>query len=167
MPAEPRRAAPAGAARAEGVPSAPRSLAPIWFFGMLAAMLALHFSVPLFAWNLGASRWWGLPPAVGGLLLVVIGAGRFRGVTTLRPYEQPRVLVTDGLHRYSRNPMYLGLLVSALGAWIMLGTLSPGLVLPVLYWLLRTRFVAHEERVLEARFPDAYREYRRRVRRWL
>jgi len=123
--------------------------------------------VPLLQWNLGASRWWGLPFAAGGFLLVVVGAGRFRGVTTLRPYEEPRVLVTDGLHRYSRNPMYLGLLVSVVGAWIMLGSLSPGLVLLFLYWLLRTRFIAYEEHVLEARFGNAYREYRRRVRRWL
>ena len=62
-------------------------------------MLALHFALPLGQWNAGASRWLGLPFAVGGTALVLVGQGRFRGVTTLRPYEEPRVLVRDGLHR--------------------------------------------------------------------
>lgn len=148
-------------------PVAPRSTAPGWFFVHLAAMLLLHFAVPLAHWNLGASRWWGLPFALAGFALVVVGAGRFRGTTTLRPYEEPAALVTDGLHAWSRNPMYLGLLVSALGAWIMLGSLSPGLAVASLYWLLRRRFIAYEEYAMEERFGEAYREYKRRVRRWL
>lgn len=156
-----------GALPAPEAPAAPRHMAPVWFLGHVLAMLVLHFAVPIAQWNLGASRWLGLPAALAGFALVAIGAGRFRRVTTLRPYEEPSVLVTDGLHRWSRNPMYLGLLVSLLGAWIMLGSLSPGLAIPSLYWLLRTRFIAYEEYAMEARFGDAYRRYRARVRRWL
>lgn len=161
------RASPEGPGGIDA-PAAPRSMAPIWFFGHMVAMLALHFLAPIAQWNLGATRWLGLPPALGGFLLVLFGAGRFRRrSTTLRPYEEPGVLVTDGLHRYSRNPMYLGLLVSSFGAWIMLGSLSPGLAVLSLYWLLRHRFIAWEEYAMEARFGDAYRAYRQRVRRWL
>ena len=134
--------------------------------GIEQAGRALH--LPIGQWNVGASRWWGLPPAVAGLLLVVVAAGRFhRRSTTLRPYAEPRELVTDGLHRYSRNPMYLGLLLSLAGAWVMLGTISPGLVIPPFYLLIRYRYVAHEERVMRERFGDAFRAYERRVRRWL
>lgn len=142
-------------------------MAPIWFFGHVVAMLGLHFAAPGLQWNVGASRWWGLPLTVAGFLLVVVGERRFRPVTTLAPYEAPSVLVTDGLHRYSRNPMYLGLLVSLVGGWIMLGSLSPGLAVVAFYALLRAYFIDHEERVMEARFGEAYRAYRRRVRRWL
>lgn len=156
-----------GAPPAPEAPAAPRHMAPVWFFGHALAMLVLHFGVPIVQWNLGASRWLGLPVAGAGFALVAIGATRFRRVTTLRPYEEPSVLVTDGLHRWSRNPMYLGLLVSLLGAWIMLGSLSPALAIASLYWLLRTRFIAYEEYAMEARFGDAYRRYRARVRRWL
>jgi protein-S-isoprenylcysteine O-methyltransferase Ste14 len=148
-------------------PEMPRSLAPAWFFAHLVAMTVLHFALPIAQWNLGVTRWLGLPPAIGGFLLVAFGAGRFRRVTTLRPYEQPSVLVTDGLHRVSRNPMYVGLLLSLVGAWIMLGSLSPGLALPSLYWVLRYRFIAYEEYAMESRFGEAYQAYRRRVRRWL
>lgn len=146
----------------------PQLVAPFPFLAHLAAMLLLHVALPIGQWNVGASRWWGLPPAVAGLLLVVVAAGRFhRRSTTLRPYAEPRELVTDGLHRYSRNPMYLGLLLSLAGAWVMLGTISPGLVIPPFYLLIRYRYVAHEERVMRERFGDAFRAYERRVRRWL
>jgi protein-S-isoprenylcysteine O-methyltransferase Ste14 len=130
-------------------------------------MLALHFLWPVYRWNLGMTRWWGLPFALAGFVLVVGSARRFAGATTLRPAETPQLLVTSGFHAYSRNPMYLGMLVSAVGGFVMLGSLSPIVVLPLLYAGLRFRFVAYEEQALEQRFGDAYRDYRRRVRRFL
>ncbi|MGH0033308.1 MAG: methyltransferase family protein [Myxococcota bacterium] len=143
-------------------------MAPVGYALQLAAMVALHFAAPLYQWNLGASRWWGLPFAVAGCALVVVAAGRFRRAsTTLRPYEEPARLVTDGLHAWSRNPMYLGLAVSMVGAFVMLGSASPAAVVLFFFWWIRTRYVAFEERAMEERFGDAYREYARRVRRWL
>jgi protein-S-isoprenylcysteine O-methyltransferase Ste14 len=146
---------------------APRSLAPSWFAAHLAAMVVLHFAWPIYQWNLGMSRWWGLPLALAGTAIVIVCARRFAPVTTLRPWETPSVLVTDGLHGVSRNPMYAGMLFAMAGGAVMLGSLTPALVVPVFAWILRTRFIAHEERVLEERFGDDYRAYRRRVRRWI
>lgn len=154
-------------AEAGGDPAPPRLLAPVWFFACCAAMVALHFLWPIHRWLWGTSRWWGLPFALAGFVLVVGSARRFARRTTLDPAGTPSLLVTEGFHRYSRNPMYLGMLVALLGGFVMLGSLSPLVVIPFFYWLLRTRYIAWEERVLERRFGDDYHAYKRRVRRFL
>ena len=145
----------------------PRSLAPSWFFGHLAGMLVLHFACPIYQWNLGMSRWWGLPLALAGLVLVVVPARRFARVTTLRPSKTPSLLVTDGFHRLCRNPMYTGMLTSLIGAFVMLGSTTPVVALPLFYGLIGRHFIAHEERVLEQQFGEEYLAYKRRVRRWI
>ena len=140
---------------------------PAVFALHLVAMTALHFGAPGPAWNLGATRWWGLPLVAAGMGLVLPSARRFRGRTTIRPFEASQELVTDGAYRVSRNPMYLGLVVCALGAFVLYGTLLPGLAVPSLAWILQKRFIEQEEAHLEAQFGDRYRAYRARVRRWL
>jgi protein-S-isoprenylcysteine O-methyltransferase Ste14 len=139
----------------------------VWFALALASMLVLHWSVPVVQWNLGASRWAGLPFVGAGIALVAGGVRRFSSHTTLHPFREASELVTTGGFAWSRNPMYTGLVLSLLGAAILLGSLSSAACIPPFVLLLRLRFIAHEERALEARFGDAYRRYRRRVRRWL
>ncbi|MGE6239514.1 methyltransferase family protein, partial [Aeromonas media] len=80
--------------------------------------------------------------------------------------QQSRVLVTRGVYRISRNPMYLGLLCWLLalacylgGPWVWLGPLL------LLGWLTRFQILP-EERALRARFGISYVQYCRRVRRW-
>ena len=75
--------------------------------------------------------------------------------------------MTDGFHRYSRNPMYTGMLISLVGGFVMLGSATPVLLIPLFYWCIRTRFIAYEEQLLESRFGDEYRAYKRRVRRFI
>jgi protein-S-isoprenylcysteine O-methyltransferase Ste14 len=140
---------------------------PAVFALHLVAMTALHFGAPGAVWNLGATRWWGLPFVVAGLILVLHSASRFRGRTTIRPFESSQELVASGFYRFSRNPMYLGLVASTIGAFILLGSATPGLGIPSLVWILRKRFIEAEERGLEEQFGEAYRAYKTRVRRWL
>lgn len=170
--ADSARAAGPNAARSRAEPPpAPRApgglLPPVWFALALSAMLALHFALPLVQWNLGMTRWWGLPFSGAGLALVVCGVRGFARRTTLHPFREPSQLVTTGCFAWSRNPMYTGLVLSLLGAALMLGSLSPVACVPPFVWLLRHRFIAHEEGALEEQFGDAYRHYRLRVRRWL
>jgi protein-S-isoprenylcysteine O-methyltransferase Ste14 len=142
-------------------------LPPACFAGLLTLMLVLHFVLPLAQWNRGASRWWGIPFTAAGVLLLAAALRRFGSRTTRHPFEKPSLLVTDGAFRLSRNPMYAGMLLSLVGAAIMLGSLSPWVAVPLYVAIFQSRFIAHEERALEASFGDAYRAYRRRVRRWL
>ncbi len=90
-----------------------------------------------------------------------------RGQGTPSPFVPTQALLVDGPYARSRNPMYLGVLAYYFG--VALGVGSPSMVGMVLLITLAVHvyIVAVEERELEARFGEAYREYKRRVPRWL
>jgi protein-S-isoprenylcysteine O-methyltransferase Ste14 len=110
----------------------------------------------------------GVALIVAGVLLALVAKRRFdRLGTTVRPFERSAVVVSDGPFGYSRNPMYLGMLLALSGLFVVLGSLSPLAVLPLFYWIIVTRFVRREERHMVEQFGDVYGDYKRRVRRWL
>jgi len=88
------------------------------------------------------------------------------GKGTLAPIDPPRFLVVRGLYRFTRNPMYNGVIAFILGeAWLFqsIGLAQYALLVLVLFHLF---VVAYEEPVLESRFGESYRAYRRAVPRW-
>ncbi|HYI86295.1 MAG TPA: isoprenylcysteine carboxylmethyltransferase family protein [Burkholderiales bacterium] len=103
-----------------------------------------------------------------GVAIMAAGARNFSRADTPVPSNQPvRALVTTGIHGWSRNPIYVGMLL--LYAGIGTGARSPWvliLALPLVI-ILRYGVIAREETYLERRFGDAYRDYKARVRRWL
>jgi protein-S-isoprenylcysteine O-methyltransferase Ste14 len=85
-----------------------------------------------------------------------------RAGTNIRPDQPTLALVTDGAFRFSRNPLYLAATGLYVGVALLVDALWPlVLLIPML------AVVAREERYLEAKFGDAYRAYKARVRRWL
>ena len=103
-----------------------------------------------------------------GLALVTGGIRNFSNAATPVPTNQPtRALVTTGIHGWTRNPIYLGMLLCYAG--IGLGTRSPWVLVLTLPLAVTIRYgvIAREEAYLERRFGDAYRRYTARVRRWL
>lgn len=89
------------------------------------------------------------------------------GRGTPAPIDAPRRLVVRGLYRYTRNPMYVGVLTLILGWSLLFG--APVLVLyALLCWTCFHLFVVlYEEPHLAREFPDEYEAYRSRVGRWL
>jgi protein-S-isoprenylcysteine O-methyltransferase Ste14 len=75
--------------------------------------------------------------------------------------------VTTGWFRFTRNPMYLGMVIMALGAGLALGSLGALLPLPVFVAIIQTQFIRGEERMLTEIFGQQYTDYRARVRPWL
>lgn len=124
-----------------------------------------RFWIP-FAWRQELSL---VLAALGGLWILLAAAAFLRARTTLDPRhpERSAVLVTGGVFRLSRNPMYLGsaLLLAAWGAYLA-NALAWTVPLLFVAWLDRLQ-IRPEERALQARFGDAYTRYRRMVRRWL
>ena len=103
--------------------------------------------------------------AIGGSAIVAFR----RAKTTVNPLkpEGAAVLVDTGVFRYTRNPMYLALALD-LVAWAIFLASVLALAIGFLFVLYIGRFqIAPEERILAAKFGDAYRDYTRRVRRWL
>ena len=145
-----------------------RLIPPFWLMVAVGLMFALHHFAPVAHWIPRIVRWLGVLPMVAGVALVIACAVRFkRAGTTLVPHEQPTALVTDGPFRFSRNPIYLGMLVFLAGVAMALGSLTPFLVIPAFAAWIHALFIVPEERRLEAAFGDAYRDYARRVRAWL
>jgi len=93
----------------------------------------------------------------------------FRAKTTVHPMnlDNTSYLVTVGLYRISRNPMYLGLLVFLIGWAVYLGSASPFLLPPIFVWTLNKQQIEPEEIFLTKKFGQEYLDYQRRVRRWL
>jgi protein-S-isoprenylcysteine O-methyltransferase Ste14 len=134
----------------------------------LGAMLALHVAAPIVSLIQPPYSYLGLVPILVGLVISASAARAFRRVgTPVIPFEQSTTLVTDGWYRYTRNPMYLGLVVTLIGVWVVLGTLSPLLPMIVFVWIIEIQFIRGEEQFLDEIFGEQYRSYKLRVRRWL
>jgi protein-S-isoprenylcysteine O-methyltransferase Ste14 len=140
---------------------------PVYLLISLLLMLVLHYQLPLLRLIPVPYTYTGISLIIAGLALAILGAGMFRRADTpVRPFQKSTTLLVHGLFRYSRNPMYLGLLLILLGTAILLGSLSPFLVILVFFVIIQEGYVKHEERFLEELFGEAYRSYKRRVRRW-
>jgi protein-S-isoprenylcysteine O-methyltransferase Ste14 len=107
---------------------------------------------------------------VAGLSFDALGILAFRrSRTTINPLKPQRAssMVTGGVYRVTRNPMYLGMALLLLAWAVHLSALLPFAGL-LIYLLYITQFqIKPEERVLQAIFGEEYRRYARRVRRWL
>ena len=143
-------------------------LPPTYLLLSIVLMVGLHFFVPgvkliPFPWTLA-----GLLPVIIGVAIAVVASNMFSKVkTTIKPYEESTALVTDGVFRFSRNPMYLSMMLVLIGVAIFLGTLTPFFVIPVFFFLINKVFISVEEKMLEEKFGRAYLEYQQQVRRWI
>jgi protein-S-isoprenylcysteine O-methyltransferase Ste14 len=110
----------------------------------------------------------GIVPLCVGLWFAIWGSRRFEQVgTTIKTFDQPDRLVTDGLFRISRNPMYLGFALTLAGVWLVLGALSP-LLGVLLFLVVADRwYIPFEERMLRAEFNGDYDAYCAQTRRWI
>jgi protein-S-isoprenylcysteine O-methyltransferase Ste14 len=152
----------------------PGLIMPPPLFLLIAVMLAL-----LLEWLLGfallpapsIASWWswiGFLILGVGVLFAVHGAREFNRVgTNVNPFQPALKLVTTGPYSYTRNPMYLGMVLFMLGLSVML-SLEWGILLTPILWLAYDQLVvAREEAYLSAKFGEPYREFLSQTRRWL
>jgi protein-S-isoprenylcysteine O-methyltransferase Ste14 len=143
-------------------------LPPTYLFAAIVLMVVLHFLFPgakiiAFPWNL-----LGIIPAALGIGMNLITDKAFKKVgTTVKPYKESTTLITNGMFRVSRHPMYLGFVLILIGIAVFMGSVTPYAVIIVLAILLDVIFIRAEERLLEGTFGEAWVEYKQRVRRWV
>jgi protein-S-isoprenylcysteine O-methyltransferase Ste14 len=143
-------------------------LPPVYFLVALALMALLDYVVPVFPLVAKPYRDAGFVFMALGFALAAWAALLFRLARTgIRPFRPATALVTHGPYRLTRNPMYLGMTGILLGAAILLGSLTPFIVIPAFMALIAERFVSREEEMLEQTFGRPYADYKARVRRWL
>ena len=125
---------------------------------------------PLLQWPLVARALVAVVFAAIGVSVTLSGVASFRRArTTVNPLkpETSAALVTTGIYSFTRNPMYLGI-VLGLFAWAVFLSSVWSLLGPVVFALYITRFqIVPEERVLDRLFGASFAAYRERVRRWL
>lgn len=99
--------------------------------------------------------------------LVAPGVSAFKKAgTAVDPFEETTALVESGPYAFTRNPLYLGLTLTYLGVALAARSAAPLALLPTVLWTVHHGVILREERYLERKFGDAYREYMRRVPRW-
>ena len=107
---------------------------------------------------------------ITGFAIALAGVLAFRRAkTTVNPLtpEATTTIVTSGIYRFTRNPMYLGFLFVLAGWAIYLSNLLALVPLPLFVWYMNRFQILPEERALSTKFPQAFTEYSRSVRRWL
>jgi protein-S-isoprenylcysteine O-methyltransferase Ste14 len=146
----------------------PLDIPPLYFGLAILSMVALHRFLPLA--DLIERPWshLGWLPIAAGVLLAVWAERLFkRAGTGVRPFTPSTAVVETGPYQFSRNPMYLGMVLVLAGVFLLLGSITSLLVMPLFIWLIHRRFVLHEERHMETHLGDAYLAFKRRVRRWI
>ncbi len=129
---------------------------------LLGRLIPLPFAAPAIL------RYIGVVLTIVGFLL---GIGAFiefqKAQTTLDPHGSTSQLVTSGIYRFSRNPIYLGFLLIVIGLPLYFGLFWGIVMAPVFIFLMNHLVIQHEEMYLERKFKETYTDYRARVRRWL
>jgi protein-S-isoprenylcysteine O-methyltransferase Ste14 len=151
-----------------------------------AAVLVFHPAVPLLTilMGIGLDRLWPLSwfgpssPAcywLGGAIVVgaILGLG-LRSVILVRrsgqsetPWKPTTEILDEGPFRFTRNPMYLQMVVGCVGFAIALRNTWILLLVPVCAWALYRFAILPEEAYLERKFGERYLAYKRNVRRWV
>jgi protein-S-isoprenylcysteine O-methyltransferase Ste14 len=143
---------------------------PLIYLGLLLIGLAAERAIDLRSFGVARPLLLaaGLLLILAGAAAIVAAAGLFRraGITP-EPWTSTTSIVTTGIYRRTRNPMYLGMALIYAGLAFALDAPLALILLPVALVMIQTQVIAREERYLEAKFGEPYRDYSRRVRRWL
>lgn len=141
---------------------------PVIYLFAFGAGLALHAITDDHIGGRPATAWLGAVPVAAGLAL---GAGAIRmfnrAHTTVIPHHRVSAFVTSGPFRFSRNPMYTGLALIAVGTALAIGTGWPLVTLIPALVIIRHWVIGPEERYLAETFGEDYSAYCATVRRWL
>lgn len=110
-----------------------------------------------------------IPLVLAGLFLAMAGSRLFKKKgTNIMTFDEPDVLVTEGVFRWSRNPMYLGFVVALFAIAVLMGAAYSSLLLAALFLLITDRwYIKFEENVMRQKFGADYDTYCNQVRRWI
>ena len=120
-------------------------------------------AIPFYQWIAGLLAAVGIGLGISGLLQF------FTSGASIDPHKPAKTnsLVTSGVYRFSRNPMYLGLFCMLLAYTIALQNVLSLLALPLFVWYMNRYQIKPEEEVLLKKFGNEFRQYMEEVRRWI
>lgn len=136
----------------------------------LAAAAALHYLSPAGTVLYFPYRLLGTVCGLAGFVIMMWAWVLFQRKKTavcVYPPGQSTALIQAGPYRFTRNPMYVGMLLMLCGAAFLLGSVVAFLAPFALYVTVNEVFIPFEERNMEQLFGEEYSRYRERVRRWI
>lgn len=118
---------------------------------------------------LGVLQYLALLLFAAGFMITIICILRFafEGKGTLSPADETKELVIGGLYRYSRNPMYVGVMSMLIAEAMFTSSRDLWIYAAVIFGCFHTFILLHEEPRLKRDFKDSYIQYCTRVRRWI
>ena len=141
---------------------------PLIYVVLFGLALLLHQLVPLTFLPILPARVVALICLGCGAILVVWSGLLFRRANTnVVPVKPTTALVLTGPYRLTRNPIYLAFLCIYLAAALWFGVVWALVLVPLVVLTVQRLAIIKEERYLEQKFGDAYRQYRAHVRRWI
>jgi len=142
---------------------------PVWLLGciVLAWVQSAYYGLGLSFGGVWADFAGGLLVG-GGLVLMALAFAEFRRHRpTIIPHQEAERLIQTGIYRRSRNPIYLGDMLILAGLILRWDAVLSLPLLPVLLWVLETRFVIPEENRLRRKFRAEFGRYCLKTRRWV
>jgi protein-S-isoprenylcysteine O-methyltransferase Ste14 len=140
------------------------------FLICIGLMWAIHQFIPNQGVLFEAGKFIGIGLMILGGSIGVLAIIEFaRRSTTVNPHkpENSKELVTTGVYQYSRNPMYLGLLIALLSPVFYWGNAVTLLVLPLFAWYINKFQIKPEEDIMQQKFGDEFLKYKKEIRRWI
>lgn len=128
----------------------------------------LDYLFPQFRFIFGKYRYIGILILIFGLSITFYSFYLFKkNKTPIIPGQKPKFMVAQGTYKFTRNPMYLGVVTALFGISAYIGNLLSFFV-PILFFIaMNFYFVPFEEKLMESIFGKEYLNYKNNVRRWI
>ena len=144
-----------------------RVLPPTYLFISILTMVLLHFLTPVSELIAYPLTLFGIVPLVAGIALNLMADSAFKKEqTTVKPFEKSTTLITTGVFQICRHPMYLGMALILFGLAILMGSLTPLIIIAIFVILMELVFVRAEEKMLKQQFGLVWGAYKNNVRKW-
>jgi protein-S-isoprenylcysteine O-methyltransferase Ste14 len=143
------------------------NIPPTYFFSGIIISVVLMLLFP-------SGRFIPFPYSLSGIIVIILGFvivsktySQFKISGTTHQYETPQKVLRDGVFRYTRNPMYVGMLLVLIGIATCLGNLY-SMIGPLLFFLMTNFvFIPFEEKLMEQHLGAHFLDYKNTVRRWI
>lgn len=140
---------------------------PNFFYLCIILNVVIYFLLPKYNTIPAPYNYTGLILIILGFWIVIDAYKLFKKVNTPENFTKSTAVVTTGLYRYSRNPMYVGSILVLVGLAIVLtnpiGFVTPILMFAILNWM----FISFEEEKMTKEIGKDYIDYKKKVRRWV
>jgi protein-S-isoprenylcysteine O-methyltransferase Ste14 len=141
---------------------------PLLYGVTFLVVLALRWFWPMPIFGHPIALWSGVALVALGVAIIIWGRKSFQAAgTNISPFLPTTSIVITGPFRFSRNPLYVSLTLMYLGLTLAVNTWWGIVVLVPLLMIMHRGVVLREERYLEQKFGETYRQYRSKVRRYL